>query len=69
MLEEPKPIGARRLREFVADAFQFENIKVFMETPNQVFGEYEFTAVSSKTGRSVHQLFFGRMVTENGEII
>ena len=49
--------------------FRFENIKVLMETPNQAFGEYEFTAVSSKTGRSVHQLFFGRMVTENGEII
>ena len=48
--------------------FQFENVKVLIETPNQAFGEYEFTAVSSKTGRPVHQLFFGRMVTENGEI-
>jgi uncharacterized protein len=48
--------------------FQFENVKVLIETPNQTFGEYEFTAVSSKTGRSVHQLFFGRLVTENGEI-
>ena len=43
--------------------------ELLMETPNQALGEYEFTAVSSKTGRSVHQLFFGRMVTENGEII
>lgn len=48
--------------------FQFENVKVLIETPNQTFGEYEFTAVSSKTGRFVHQLFFDRMVTENGEM-
>jgi len=48
--------------------FEFENIKVLIDTPEQAFGEYEFTAVSSKTGRSVHQLFFGRLVAENGKI-
>ena len=48
--------------------FEFENIKVLIDTPEQAFGEYEFTAVSSKTGRSVHQLFFGRLVVENGNI-
>ncbi len=34
--------------------FELENIKVLIDTPEQAFGEYEFTAVSSKTGRSVH---------------
>jgi hypothetical protein len=56
---------------FVRDlypGFQFENVKVLIENPNQAFGEYEFTAISSKTGRSVYQLFFGRLVAENGEI-
>jgi hypothetical protein len=48
--------------------FQFENIKVLIDTPDQAFGEFEFTAVSSKTGRSVHQLFFARPVAENGKI-
>ena len=48
--------------------FEFENIKVLIDTPEQAFGEYEFTAVSSKTGRSVHQLFFGRLAAENGKI-
>jgi predicted SnoaL-like aldol condensation-catalyzing enzyme len=33
-----------------------------------VFGEYEFTAISSKTGRTIHQHFFGRLVAENGKI-
>jgi len=41
---------------------------VLIDTPEQAFGEYEFSAVSSKTGRSVHQLFFGRLVAENGKI-
>ena len=57
--------------QFVRDlypGFEFENIKVLIDTPDQAFGEYEFTAVSSKTGRSVHQLFFGRLVAENGKI-
>ncbi len=27
--------------------FQFENIKVLIDTPDQAFGEFEFTAVSS----------------------
>ncbi len=47
---------------------QLENLKILIETPDQVFGEYEFTAVSTKTGRKVHQLFFARLVAENGKI-
>ena len=34
----------------------------------QAFAEYEFTAQSSKTGRTIHELFFGRLVAENGKI-
>jgi ketosteroid isomerase-like protein len=48
--------------------FQFENIKVLIDTPDQAFAEFESTTVSSKTGRSVHQLFFTRLVAENGKI-
>ena len=48
--------------------FQFENTKVLIDTPDQVFAEFEATAVSSKTGRTVHQLFFSRLVAENGKI-
>jgi hypothetical protein len=44
---------------------QFENIKVLIDTPDQAFGEFES---SSKTGRSVHQLIFARLVAENGKI-
>src|SRR5271168_1328892 len=55
------------VRELYPD-FEFENIKVLIDTPEQAFGEYEFTSVSSKTGRTVHQLFFGRLVADNGKI-
>jgi uncharacterized protein len=48
--------------------FEFENVQVLIDTPEQVFAEYEFTAVSSKTGRQIHQHFFGRLVAENGKI-
>jgi uncharacterized protein len=47
---------------------KFENTKVLIDTPDQVFAEFEATAVSSKTGRTVHQLFFSRLVAENGKI-
>lgn len=34
-----------------------------------VLGEgFEATATSTKTGRTVHQLFFARLVAENGKI-
>jgi hypothetical protein len=56
---------------FVRDlypGFVFENVTILIDTPEQVFGEYEFTATSTKTGRKIHQLFFGRLVAENGKI-
>jgi hypothetical protein len=56
---------------FVRDIYpdlDLENLKVMIETPEQVFAEYEFTAQSSKTGRTIHELLFGRLVAENGKI-
>jgi ketosteroid isomerase-like protein len=57
----------RFVRDLYPD-FEFENVQVLIDTPEQVFAEYEFTAVSSKTGREIHQHFFGRLVAENGKI-
>ncbi len=39
-----------------------------METPEQVFAEYELTAVSSVTKRDVTKRFFGWLVAEKGKI-
>ena len=63
--------GVTGFTAFLHDTFpglRLENLKILIETPDQVFAEYEFTAVSTKTGRKVHQLFFGRLVAENGKI-
>lgn len=57
----------RFVREIYPD-MDLENIKVMIDTPEQAFAEYEFTAQSSKTGRTIHELFFGRLVAENGKI-
>jgi hypothetical protein len=57
----------RSVRELYPD-MDLENVKVMMDTPEQVFAEYEFTAQSSKTGRTIHLLFFGRLVAEGGKI-
>jgi uncharacterized protein len=45
-----------------------ENLKIVCETPGVVVAEYEFTTPSSKTGRTVHQLFVGRLEAEDGKI-
>ena len=45
-----------------------ENVKVMIDAPDQVFAEYEFAAQSSKTGRTIHELLFGRLISENGKI-
>jgi hypothetical protein len=43
--------------------FEFENVKVLIDTPTQAFAEDEFTIVSSKTGKTNHScpphLMFG----------
>jgi uncharacterized protein len=57
----------RFVRELYPD-MDLKNIKVMIDTPEQAFAEYEFTAQSSKTGRTIHELFFGRLVAENGKI-
>jgi len=57
----------RFVREIYPD-MDLENIKVMIDTPEQAFAEYEFTAQSSKTGRTIHVLFFGRLVAEKGKI-
>jgi uncharacterized protein len=48
--------------------FVFENVTVLIDTLEQVFAEYEFTAVSTKTNRTIHQHFFGRLVARDGKI-
>ena len=61
-------LGRYEGREAIEGFMDLENIKVMIDTPEQAFAEYEFTAQSSKTGRTIHELFFRRLVAANGKI-
>jgi ketosteroid isomerase-like protein len=48
--------------------FRFKNIRIFIETPDQAFGEYEIEALVPSTGKIYKQTYAGRLVAENGKI-
>lgn len=48
--------------------FAFKNIKILIDTPNQVFAEYEVELIFKKTGNTYRQTYMGRLVSENGRI-
>ena len=56
-----------QINEFFPDV-AFMNAQIFMETPDQVVGEYEVHCSAPSTKRHYHQLFFGRLVAEHGKI-
>jgi ketosteroid isomerase-like protein len=69
-----KAQGPEEIRHFLGNVlsifeeFKFHSLKVFIETPDQVFGEYEVTTKIISTGKDIHQLYMGRLVAENGKI-
>jgi ketosteroid isomerase-like protein len=48
--------------------FRFENIHIFIQTPEQAFGEYSVKARVPATGKLYEQTYAGRLVAENGKI-
>lgn len=48
--------------------FAFQDIKIHIDTPDQVFGEYSVQCTVASTGRPYHQTYMGRLVAENGKI-
>ena len=48
--------------------FEFQNIRIHIDTPDQAFGEYDIQATAASTGRTYHQTYMGRLVAENGKI-
>jgi len=50
----------------MAPEFKFMNIKFYIETPDQVFAEYEVDCIWS--GKPYKQMYMGRLVAENGKI-
>jgi hypothetical protein len=66
------PVAIEAFMRFVLKlypGFAFENIEIKIDTPEQVFAEYQINATSGMTGRFIRQHFFGRLVAENGKIV
>jgi hypothetical protein len=50
-----------------APEFKFINIKYLIETPNQVFAEYDVDCLWN--GKPYKQTYMGRLVSENGKVM
>jgi hypothetical protein len=48
--------------------FVFQNVKIHLETPDQVFAEYHINHRSGISGKDVRQQFFGHLEAANGKI-
>jgi hypothetical protein len=44
-------------------------VKIYIDTPNQAFGEYTIHQKSGISGKDVHQRFFGHCTSANGKIV
>jgi ketosteroid isomerase-like protein len=47
---------------------RFQNIRIWIQTPDQAFGEYDVEATVPSTGKIYRQTYAGRLVAENGKI-
>src|SRR5271154_3723125 len=48
--------------------FAFENVRIHLQTPDQVFAEYHINHKSGISGKNVRQQFFGHLEAEGGKI-
>ena len=69
--EGPKTIGAflTFLHEKMYPGFKFVDVKIYIDTPDQAFGEYTIHQKSGISGKDVHQRFFGHCRAANGKIV
>lgn len=67
----PKTIDAflTFLHEKMYPGFKFVDVQIYIDTPDQAFGEYTIRQKSGISGRDVHQRFFGHCVVANGKIV
>ena len=69
--EGPKNIEAflTFLHEKMYPNFKFVDVKIYIDTPDQAFGEYTIHQKSGISGKDIHQRFFGHCVAASGKII
>src|SRR5271168_642585 len=49
--------------------FAFEDVKLHIETPDQIFAEYHIIHKSGISGKAVQQQFFGHLEAKGGKIV
>jgi uncharacterized protein len=66
--EGPETIAAflTFLHEKMYPGFEFVDVKVHIDAPDQAFGEYTIHRKPGISGKDVHQRFFGHCVAANG---
>jgi uncharacterized protein len=57
------------LHEEMYPGFKFVDVKIYIDTPDQAFGEYTIHQKSGISGKDVHQRFFGHCVVADGKIV
>ena len=69
--EGPENIGAflTFLHEKMYPGFKFIDIKIYIDTPDQAFGEYTIHQKSGISGKEIHQRFFGHCTVADGKIV
>src|ERR1700683_796801 len=69
--EGPKSIGTflTFLHDKMYPGFKFVDVKIYIDTPDQSFGEYTIHQKSGISGKEVHQRFFGHCTAANGKIV
>ncbi len=69
--EGPENIGAflTFLHEKMYPSFKFIDVHIYIDTPDQAFGEYTIHQKSGISGKNVHQRFFGHCVAAAGKIV
>ena len=66
--------GPAAIEKFIADLlekvpdYRFQNIRIWIDTADQAFGEYDVEALVPETGKVYKQSYAGRLVAENGKI-
>jgi hypothetical protein len=69
--EGPKSIGAflTFLHEKMYPGFKFIDVKIYIDTSDQAFGEYTIHQKSGISGKEIHQRFFGHCMAADGKIL
>ena len=69
--EGPKTIGAflTFLHTQMYPGLKFVDVKIYIDTPDQAFGEYTIHQKSGISGKLIHQRVFGHCTAADGKIV